>query len=712
MTSHVEFQSRFVRKGLRGIQNRLLLEKKNNIGSTDLTVLSEKNQYFVDSNRVDAYIENGSRHRPYRSLDTALTSVLIDSNTDNVVFRLASGVYDCVVSITKATQNQSFSIIGRGLENTIIRGGALWSSTRGDVMYFRNFHDITVKNVTIQQGKYGLYTRNCRRVVVANCRFRWLGCEDNTENWNFQHTAIQRVAIWQGNSTSDGGACRIRQSEEVICKNVEVTHTLRGIRIQEANRGLISNCRTFLTAESGIYLASTLYTHVFACSNFLITGCTVSDAYNNGILLIGGENNSVQGCRVQNCANAGIQCWHVKSATINSNKVHNCNRLAHNGIGTNPGDSGGQIVFAGNTSIPTTSGYLADVSNNSMYSCNLGRNSEIIGISIESEAYPSACNVCQINNNVSDATVKLNIEENFPVTKPVSDVSSLKIGNTTLSATTTALNFVDLTSPAQAQLNTKQSTLTSPQLSVVNANTFSTSYKDKIDSNETAVNTKQASLSAPQIAVCNANPFNTTYKDTVDANQTLLSNTDATKLGYLDVGSSVQGLINAKQAVVTNNSLSISHVSGLQTALDSGGVSTGDNVIWTGAHVFQGDVSIAQPLVRAPMTIITTVNTSSQKMLLSKDVAAYLYAHPNIQSTADNTHWQLPANAEVGTRIAVFAYTGGAQSGIVKVFSNGTQKLYQNNSGTNKGSSGVVGKKNGKAYFTMIIAGTDGVWTT
>jgi hypothetical protein len=112
------------------------------------------------------------------------------------------------------------------------------------------------------------------------------------------------------------------------------------------------------------------------------------------------------------------------------------------------------------------------------------------------------------------------------------------------------------------------------------------------------------------------------------------------------------------------------------------------------------------------MTVVETVNAVGSKLVLSKDVGAYLYAHPNIQSTADNTHWQLPNDAEVGTRLVIFSYTGGEQNGRVTVYTDGTQKLYQSNSNSDKGSSGVVGKKNDKKFFVMVIAGTNGVWTT
>ncbi len=142
------------------------------------------------------------------------------------------------------------------------------------------------------------------------------------------------------------------------------------------------------------------------------------------------------------------------------------------------------------------------------------------------------------------------------------------------------------------------------------------------------------------------------------------------------------------------------------------GVNQSSDYTWTGDHTFTGDVSFAQPIVRYPMTVVETVNAVGSKLVLSKDVAAYLYAHPNIQSTADNTHWQLPSDATVGTRIVIFSYTGGDANGRVTVYTDGTQKLYQANSATDKGSSGVVGKKNDKKFFVMIIAGTSGVWTT
>ncbi len=611
-----------------------LVRKAKNIGQTNLDVLKSNNTYFVDSSRTDIYVADGTKHKPFKSLNTALTSKL--QGTATVVFYLAPGIYSGVISITKSVQDQSFSIIGQDAQSTIIQGGTAWDHTRGNVLYFRKFNDITVKNVTIELGAYGIYTRTCRRVSIEDVRLRYLGTSDNSANWNFQDSQATRQSVWAGNSTSDGGAMRIRDTQVVQIKGCEVTQTLRGIRIQQASRGIISNCRTHLTVESGVYLASSDYAYTNACNNFLITGCIVEDAMNNGILVIGGSNNSVIGNQVIGSANAGIQCWSVKDVCIKSNKLHNCNRLAHNGIG-NGGDAWGNIVVDGNNSVPDEAGYLADISDNSLYNCNQGRQSSVIGVNIRSDTYPSSCNKCYVSNNVTDATSKIyNTFKSFPVVRKTADVASLKIDGTAITSTAAQLNYVDATSSIQTQLNTS-------------------------DSKVTAV-------------------------------ETILGNRTATQLSYLDAASSIQTQING-----------LSGGSGIQAA---------DDVTWSGNHTFTGDVSIAQPLVRAPMTVVTTANTVNSKLVLSKDVAAYLYNHPNIQSTADNTNWQLPSNAEVGTRIAIFAYTGGEQNGRVMVYTDGTQKLYQVNSSTNKGSSGVTGKKNGKSYFTMIIAGTNGVWTT
>ncbi len=130
------------------------------------------------------------------------------------------------------------------------------------------------------------------------------------------------------------------------------------------------------------------------------------------------------------------------------------------------------------------------------------------------------------------------------------------------------------------------------------------------------------------------------------------------------------------------------------------------NFDWTGDHTFTGDISFAE-FRRFPLVTITTAHTASSPFPMDKDVGAYLYHNPG-----NDTWWRLPADAPKSTRILVHCLTEGSQNGQITVTTNGVQGLYKTNSDANKKTSGVVSKKNDKAFYTMVVEGTSGIWTT
>ena len=68
-----------------------------------------------------------------------------------------------------------------------------------------------------------------------------------------------------------------------------------------------------------MYLAAGSYSNSDGCENFKISGCNINGTFNNGVLLIGGQNCSVVGNTIVGCANAGIQQWHGLDNTIVGN---------------------------------------------------------------------------------------------------------------------------------------------------------------------------------------------------------------------------------------------------------------------------------------------------------------------------------------------------------------------------------------------------------
>ena len=213
---------------------------------------------FVDSNRSsETYTETGSKVAPYRTLSAAISTKLADTETDTVVFKLAPGIYTGTISRDKNTANQSFEIHGSGSLNTVIRGSTSWDATTSHVLYFRDFNSITIKDLKIINGAYGIYTRSVPIVKIEDCEFANLG--SSGANHGFERTQTQMAADWAtqgsvGSSRSNGGVMRIRTSVQVIIRNCNAHSTLRGFRLQDCNQGRIIGCTVRSSLESAFYL--------------------------------------------------------------------------------------------------------------------------------------------------------------------------------------------------------------------------------------------------------------------------------------------------------------------------------------------------------------------------------------------------------------------------------------------------------------------------
>ncbi len=139
---------------------------------------------FVDSNRSsETYTETGSELYPYRTLSSAVSTKLADNQTDLVIFKLAPGTYTGTISRDKNTAH------GSGSWNTFIKGSTLWDATTSHVLYFRDFLSITIKDVSISNGAYGIYTRSVVAVKIEDCVFANLG--SSGVNHGFERTQTQ-----------------------------------------------------------------------------------------------------------------------------------------------------------------------------------------------------------------------------------------------------------------------------------------------------------------------------------------------------------------------------------------------------------------------------------------------------------------------------------------------------------------------------------------
>ena len=342
------------------------------VAAIDIHAHVQDNVCYVDSKRTDSYTQDGSESLPYKTLSAAITAKLTNAATAFISFRLASGTYDGTISVDKDSANQSFEIVGSGRTSTFIRGAATFVNTTGNVLYFRDFNDITIKDLSISNGQYGFYPRSCRNIKLFNVEFVNLGSDGEEKHHDQSESQSSQAAFWASSSTSNGGTCRIRDCQDVRISRCRTSYSLRGFRIQDCASGAITNCRAYKLLESAYYLAAGDYTGNTGSSNFYISGCVADSIFHSGVLIIGGRNNTVQGVSCVNCASSPFNTFHAADVRIVGCTADKCNTLSYIGIGV-PGDNYGQIYKAGKTNVLNTGGYELVAVNNVFSQCGIGR---------------------------------------------------------------------------------------------------------------------------------------------------------------------------------------------------------------------------------------------------------------------------------------------------------------------------------------------------
>ena len=316
---------------------------------------------------------------------------------------------------------------------------------------------------------YGIYPRDCRRVVIRNCVMQYCGSDGTVNRHDQSGTQAEQQAFWASSSTTNGGAARVRGCTEVQIHDNLVRYCLRGLRIadcgSDAVASTISNNTCYRTLEASIYLASSQYSGGAGCRSIHVVGNTVNESSNNGILVIGGQYNVIMSNSITRSANAGIQCWSVLDTRVQSNSLFDCNRLQFNGIG-NSADAFGNIVFDGSTSIGTGT-YIACCTGNSVLKANIGRAATVCGITlgdtIANPGYPAASAKIQIDANFTDATTKLFNPHSVAVTTEALDARVAAVEQNVAAITS---NLVVENTGASASVEVKATTAASDSASI------------------------------------------------------------------------------------------------------------------------------------------------------------------------------------------------------------------------------------------------------
>ena len=439
---------------------------------------------FVDSNRAgETYTETGTELAPYRTLSAAVNVKLANGQTAYVVFQLAAGTYTETIFRDKDTKEQEFEIRGSGKNNTILQASASWDGSAGNVLEFRDFLTLKIRDLTIQQGKYGIYTRDCAFVHIENVSFKILGSSGANHVWGGGNNQAAMAAFWAARGAngirSDGGAMRIRESAQVIVKNCDSSGTLRGFRLQNCGQGRVSGCTVRFCLESAFYCASTSYTAANndGCHNIIFETCRAEYCWNNAFLVIGGYDISIIGCQAQNVANSAVMGWHTQDLRVQGCVFNKTCLLSYNGIGNPGADAYGCVGFLGNSGLTDTEGYMLTCVNNIMLRTGQGRHTEPVAFffGLLDETLTSFRAIID-SNNIDTPTITYMDDSVIPLTKTkypatatqeeFDNLSTTVVNNTTA----VALNGTNITT-VQGNIATNATSITTNETDILGKQT-------------------------------------------------------------------------------------------------------------------------------------------------------------------------------------------------------------------------------------------------
>merc|ERR1719163_2419741 len=112
---------------------------------------------------------------------------------------------------------------------------------------------------------------------------------------------------------------RIRNAAVIDVSDTIATVNARGLRIQDCLSGTLARNTATGNLESGIYLAANTYDGNSGSQNVVVANNTVHANKNNGILVIGGKNNTLQDNDIRDNYNTAVMGWHTYSLTIKDN---------------------------------------------------------------------------------------------------------------------------------------------------------------------------------------------------------------------------------------------------------------------------------------------------------------------------------------------------------------------------------------------------------
>jgi len=489
----------------------------------DLNILKTKspNEYYFNSYRTDNYVEDGSRAKPYKSIDK-FQEILVSTPRKIKV----SLVGDFMLSQKIEINHQDWDIH--------ISGGNIQMQDISEYCFkVLNAKRFVSEKLSIKTCLYGIRTYTCQEVKIINCDFENCGSTGLDQNHIPTRNGSELANIFaQGTELSNGGALRIQANKTRIQGN-KVKHCLRAIRIQDSTLGAVLDNIVESCSDNGIYLRDS--------SNILVQSNTIINCLHCGLLSINSHNCQFITNNIQKCAGASLIQFSSSNVDYISNTCHENCRLNHNGYSTSC-DNTAQIYLNG--SVTQSCDYLCKIFNNN-FTKTTTVNNNILAITADFNSYQSqGGNVLFMSDNKFDQA----LAESLGSWQKTSLQSSSSSGYTNQE-----INNL---------LNQKQNSLNTQQLSVLNGNPFNSSnyyLKSEVDN---VLDDKQDTVTTDSLDISDILGLQTT----LDSKQNNIftgnrlnaqfigdnSNITNTEYGYLNgVSSNIQTQLDSKQANIT-----------------------------------------------------------------------------------------------------------------------------------------------------------------
>ena len=343
-------------------------------------------------------LKTGSSLHPYTDVNIGFSNVP-DGGSILLKGDLTSGF-----STITLDPNKEYNVT---LTNNCILGYENFDNSNGSII--KDTASTRVKNFSIkgngkiQNGKYGIYIKYSQSIgtdtfkIDDSLRFRNCGWDGQNVSLilaesegilGFDSDQTDLSNFWNGGNgvhVSNGGALRVHNASIVECDKLSAKYCLRGFRWQDCGiggRGIVTNISATQNIDNGIYLASSTYSASAGCENFLIDQFVSTFNGHQGMLIIGGKNNTVGIGSCYGNWGSGEYYWHPTDMNYKLANSYDNNRSAFTAYGANADAPASSAISYDPNNTRTDQTYLLKLISLDVQNTNIGANTKRVGFKV------------------------------------------------------------------------------------------------------------------------------------------------------------------------------------------------------------------------------------------------------------------------------------------------------------------------------------------